>query len=447
MEHLLRITDGAASWWKEIAISTHLRIAAGACVLSTGFMIGSAGGAVATADPEATGSSPSAGPVHGPIGTIADNVRKAVENSLQSTVQGVTGTLSTLAKPGQPQSTIPESPKTTFGGTPTVYGSTVPSATPEDATAAPVEASPASEPVVVSPASEPAVASPATEPTVGTPVPFAAPSGGMAPVSNAFTAVANTIFAVPGVVASLPTSVTPVSDVLTSIQNVLTSVGDAGTSLSQLPSDLIGLLGVSAPVPTPTIGASTGRPLPTSVTTPSTTAPVWSALPTLPALLGVDGGSALDVVPAPVAPLDVTTTGSISGASHSGSALITPIGDGKDDVLSTVEHVIGAVVATVSLTALAAMALPGILGLLTTCAAGIRVGYRQAKAASALPHTAISRFVGSGPIGVVRSSSQVEMRARARRVVRPAVRDAGRPRALRVVGSESSTTQLLDKAV
>jgi hypothetical protein len=394
--------------------------------------------------------------VHGPIGTIADTVRKAVENSLQSTVQGVTGTLSTLAKPGQPQPTIPESPKTTFGGTPTVYGSTVPSATPEDATAAPVEASPASEPVVVSPASEPvvvspasepAVASPATEPTVGTPDPVAPASGGMAPVSNAFTAVANTIFAVPGVVASLPTSVTPVSDVLTSIQNVLTSVGDAGTSLSQLPSDLVALLGVSAPVPTPTIGAATGLPLRTSVTTPSTTAPVWSALPTLPALLGVDGGSALDVVPAPVAPLDVTTTGSISGASHSGSALITPIGDGKDDVLSKVEHVIGAVVATVSLTALAAMALPGILGLLTTCAAGIRVGYRQAKAASALPHTAISRFVGSGPIGVVRSSSQVEMRARARRVVRPAVRDAGRPRALRVVGSESSTTQLLDKAV
>ena len=79
----------------------------------------------------------------------------------------------------------------------------------------------------------------------------------------------------------------------------------------------------------------------------------------------------------------------------------------RSDVLSTVEHVIGAVVATVSLTALAALALPGLLGLLSTCAAGIRIGYRQAKATSALPDTAISRFVGSGPVGVVRSGSQV----------------------------------------
>jgi hypothetical protein len=269
--------------------------------------------------------------------------------------------------------------------------------------------------------------------------------GAVPPVSNAITTVANTIFAVPGVVVSLPTSTTPVSDVLTSIQNVLTSVGDAGTMLSQVPSDLAALFGVGTSVPTPTIGAA-GLPRVTSVATPPATVPAWSALPQLPELRGVEGGSAVDALPAPVTPLDVTMMGFIKGgaSSSSGSAPVTPAADGKNDVLSTVEHVIGAFVATVSLTALAATALPGILGLLTTCGAGIRVGYRHAKAASALPHTAMSRFVGSGPIGIVRSSSQVELRSP---VVRPAVRDSARPRALRLVGSESSSTRLLDTAV
>src|SRR4051812_41931960 len=115
----------AASCEGEVALSTHLRIAATLGVLSTSFMIAGAGGAVATADTEAgsTTSSTSAGPTRDPVRTFADNVRKAVENSLHGTVQGVTGTLSTLTKPGHLPSSIPESPKTTFGGSPTVFGS------------------------------------------------------------------------------------------------------------------------------------------------------------------------------------------------------------------------------------------------------------------------------------------------------------------------------------
>jgi hypothetical protein len=144
--------------------------------------------------------------------------------------------------------------------------------------------------------------------------------------------------------------------------------------------------------------------------------------------------------------MEVATTGPVSSPAAEAPPANTPEPSGKNDTLSKVEHAIGAFVATVSLTALAAWALPGILGLLTTCAAGIRVGYRQAKAASALPHTAISRFVGSGPVGVVRSSSQVEMRSRAPRVVQPAAPKTQSRPALRVVGSESST-QVLDKAV
>jgi len=151
------------------------------------------------------------------------------------------------------------------------------------------------------------------------------------------------------------------------------------------------------------------------------------------------------VVAAPAAPaavpMDVATGGpvGIPVAETPPASVEEP--SGKSDVLTQVEHAIGAFVATVSLTALAAVALPGLLGLLTTCAAGVRVGYRQAKAASALPHTAISRFVGSGPIGVVRSSSQVEMRSRASRVARPAPVPAERPT------ERTGTLRLLDKAV
>jgi hypothetical protein len=407
-------------------------------------MVGSAGGAIATADPDSGSStsnsqgadapSTSTSPARGPIATIADSLRKAVQNSLQGTVQGVTGALATLPKPGQ----VPKPPKTTFGGTPTVFGSTVPSTSPSDA------ASPTVPETEAQPASN---ASTVASPTGGPPDPIAAAPNAVAPVTNALTAVATTVGSAPSVIASLPTSVTPVSDVLTYVQNVLTSVGDAGTSLSQLPTDLAGLLGVDTTVPTATIGAATGPSGLRAATAAPSTAPEWSGLPQLFAIPGVEGAPAADAPPAVVTPLDIATTGVMRGESNAGSALVTSKNDTSSDVLSTVEHVIGAFVATVSLTALAAMALPGIIGLLTTCAAGVRVGYRQAKAGSALPNTVISRFVGSGPVGVVRSSSQVELRSRAARFVGAGAPKAVTARALRIVGSDSSSAEMLDHAV
>ncbi|MEU0494208.1 hypothetical protein [Mycobacterium sp. NPDC006124] len=421
-------------------MSTHLRVAAGACVLSTSFMIAGAGGAVASAEPESDASAPTAstGATHGPIGTFADNVRKAVETSLQGTVQGVTGTLSTLARPGQIPSSIPKSPKTTFGGSPTVYGSTAPTTAPApspsvDAPVPPAE--PSSAPVEQS--SSAPVSPPAPAPLVN--------ENPIAPVTSAVTSLTNSLTAVPGVVAGLPTSVTPVSDVLTSIQNVLTSVGDTGNSLAALPSDLAGLMGVDTGVATPTIGAATGLSRPTAVT-PDPAMPVWSAAPDIPALLAAPGGPAAEAPVAPIRPLDVLTTGPARPAESPAPAAAA-VEAPENDVLSTVEHVIGAVVATVSLTALAAVALPGILGLLTTCAAGIRVGYRQAKAASALPNTALARFVGSGPVGVVRSHSQVELRSRPSRLAPVATQAIERRPALHVVRSETTATQMLDTAV
>lgn len=429
-----------------------MRIAATLGVLSTSFMIAGAGGAVAAADTEAGGStsSPSAGPTRDPVRTFADNVRKAVENSLHGTVQGVTGTLSTLTKPGHLPSSIPASPKTTFGGSPTVFG-TSPVTTPDsEATEETPPEAPSVDPGPVEEPTVPVVTAPVVTAPVVT-VPTAPPvkpkpvKNPVEPVTKAVTSVtslANSVFAVPGVVASLPTSVTPVSDFLASIQNVFTSANDAGASLTALPSDLAGLLLPGVSGTTPSIGAATGLSRTTRVPAPSPGIPVWSALPELPGLAVAPSEPVVAAPAAPaVVPMDVVTSGPISSPVAETPPANTPEPSGKSDVLSQVEHAIGAFVATVSLTALAAVALPGLLGLLTTCAAGVRVGYRQAKAASALPHTAISRFVGSGPIGVVRSSSQVEMRSRASRVARPAPVPAERPT------ERTGTLRLLDKAV
>ena len=81
----------------------------------------------------------------------------------------------------------------------------------------------------------------------------------------------------------------------------------------------------------------------------------------------------------------------------------------------------------VSLAALAAVALPGVGGLVILTAAGVRVGYRQAKAGFALRTAGIARFArpGAVPLGVVRSGSLVVVRPRALRVVRPGALSAG----------------------
>jgi hypothetical protein len=83
------------------------------------------------------------------------------------------------------------------------------------------------------------------------------------------------------------------------------------------------------------------------------------------------------------------------------------------------EHALGAVLVPASLSALVAVALPGIGGLLIVCAAGVRLGYRQAKAGLALQATAMARFAGSGVLGVARSGSLIALRPRALRVVAP----------------------------
>ena len=107
---------------------------------------------------------------------------------------------------------------------------------------------------------------------------------------------------------------------------------------------------------------------------------------------------------------------------HTDSELLLP---GSLSALPGAAGLIAAGVLPVSLAALAALALPGAGGLVIITGAGVRVGYRQAKAGFALQAAGIARFAGPGPLGVVRSGSLVVVRPRALRVVRPGALSAG----------------------
>jgi hypothetical protein len=80
---------------------------------------------------------------------------------------------------------------------------------------------------------------------------------------------------------------------------------------------------------------------------------------------------------------------------------------------------LGEVLLPLSLWALAAAALPGTGGLGVVTLAGVRLGYRQAKAGVAVRTTGLALLAGKGPLGIVRSESLVVVRPRASRVVAP----------------------------
>jgi hypothetical protein len=242
----------------------------------------------------------------------------------------------------------------------------------------------------------------------------------VAPVTNAVATVAGVALSVPGIIAALPASETPVTDVITSVQNMLVTVNDAMAPLAQVPGDLYSLLVVSGMdagavqrVGTgagPVWGAATG----TGLAPPSAAFP----LPVLPVSPFTDM-SVPGEVAAPTTLAGVATAGLSAALSISGTAPLAAEAAAPTSALSFLEHTVRAVLAPASLSALAAIALPGIGGLLVICAAGMRVGYRQAKAVLSVRTSGISRFARQGPLGVVRSGSLVALHTRHPRTLRP----------------------------
>jgi hypothetical protein len=435
-------TDEIACWWEETKISTHLRLAAGICVLTTGLLIGSAGGAIATADTESTGSTSqsqgagestqSVNTANAPTASSTEPATtKTPQNGIRTALLDVLQKIRTLGKVQQQPVKKPADPVTADkpdGAEGDVGGAvTEPLAQSDVDVVASETYGAASDSNDPAPAIDPV---PPVPPAAPGPPPVVTVSNVLEPVTNAIARVAGAALAVPVVFASLPTSPTPVADVITAVQNILIAVNDAIAPIVQLPSDFVSLLvaaGMSA-TPVDSIGNSAGARL-SDATGPAPVLPFMPMVPPVPPNSPVGVMPLLGDVTAPVTLGGLAAAGLSADLSLSGTAPLTADGAGPTGALSLLEHTVRAFLAPASLSALAALALPGIAGLLIVCAAGMRVGYRQAKAALAVRTTGISRFARQGPLGVVRSGSLVTLHPRSsshrhsrpRRVVRPDV--------------------------
>ena len=238
---------------------SHLCLAAGVCVLAAGLLMGSAGGAVAVADTDSSGSAaPGDGGTNAsgqgsttassPVGNVTDTRRK--------TIQRVTSTFGSGRQPGQQPSTGAKSPRQEPGGTDTEdekKDSGVAAAVRDLVAAVTNVVAPVTN--VVAPVTN--VVAPVTNvvapvPNVVAPVPnvVAPVSNVVAPATNVVAPVPNLVAPVSDVIAPVTNMVARVSDVITPVQDMLTSVGGAVVPLTQLQSDLSSfLLGIAGVEP------------------------------------------------------------------------------------------------------------------------------------------------------------------------------------------------------
>jgi hypothetical protein len=429
--------------WGQFMGLSYLRFVVGAFVVAASLLIGNA--AVADAD-----SSDSAAPGPGganasiegsttarqgstrasrPVGDITDTPRAKIQRVMRA--------LRAVRQSGQQPYTGAKKPDNGSGGTDikdgTIDGSGSGAAVSDPVAAVPNEVAPVSDPV----AAVPDEVAPVSDPVAAVP-------NVVAPVSDPATPLSVAVAPVPGVVgpvssvsasvvplAQLPSDlyffllgiagVAPVSDVSALVQDGLTSVAGAVVPLAQLPSDLLSLLGIAGVPPvggevagihdrglSGAAAASVASRLPLGMPPPGISGPPLGGVSGVP-MIEATGG---------VATLDVIALGRASAASGMASPApdsALPIGAG-----SSFRRVVGAIVLSVSLWALAAAALPGAGGLGFLTLAGVRVGYRQAKAGVALRTTGIAHFARPGPLGIVRSGSVIVVRPRgAMRVDRP----------------------------
>ena len=436
-------------------------------MLSTGLLIGSTGGAIASADTgtgndSQTSSSQSAGgdnassPVNRPSDRNADTLAKAVRNA----VRGITGNLSPIRNRLQERSAITSRPKTSPDADDTPRTETPAAPTNPDqvapdsdvATADPGVLSTAPDPAeststetASSPATQPTASAPAPEPVAPTsngtgavptthlPVanPFVPASKVAAAVTNVATSVGTAVASVPALVMSLPTSQTPVYDVITTLQGMLTSVTDSAIPLARLPADVAAILVAGWNTPAVTDGRRDAR----SVTS-STDTLLRLLQPSQ--LISATAISTTRSVPSTAEVVGLSTVGAIAAAtsvSHEFVPAGTVVDTAKasDAVPSLLKGAAAALLISVSLWALFTAALPGLGGLAAIGATGVRIGYRQAKAGLALHSTELARFAPAGPIGIVRSDSLIVMRPSAVRDVRPDLRIVDRAPHLRLL--------------
>jgi hypothetical protein len=137
------------------------------------------------------------------------------------------------------------------------------------------------------------------------------------------------------------------------------------------------------------------------------------------------GTTAIEPVRGTAIPLSGRTNAIAHASALNANARVAPT-DIVSEELQKFFNSYGALIITASLSALVAAALPGIAAFLLPTLAGMGFGYRQARAGLKVRASGIARFAGSGPVGIVRSGSQISLRSGAQRVPRPARAESGR---------------------
>jgi hypothetical protein len=428
-------------------MSTRRRLAAGICVLSVALLAAGFGSAVAIADPETGGS------VSGTEGQQAGETATGSTGSTAGTggvdtIPKVVGTVVDSEPPPSSghEATNEESHVGSPGPTgPMVLGATTDSqssgaaavddnnkssdtvqtsATTEETNKpeAVISSSPVTEPSQEPDASaadaDPPAAAPANDPPVEEPAP-------VQPVANEAALVGDAATSVPAEPPPPVVGAAQANSVITALAYFFITLADDGIQLIKLPGALLSLLGVplTGDVATAslTAGGIGGSLLAGGLrtATPFDLASSWAVQAGWPEMLIAPGDSS-SLSSAGV--FTHLTPGGLaaSGAAeeHSGLSAVLADGIAPEQVRALLQHVVDAVLAPLSLLALAALASPGVVGLVLLGVAGMGIGYRQAKAASMLRAVSIARFVKAGPLGVVRSGGLVAVHPRAARAER-----------------------------
>lgn len=277
-------------------------------------------------------------------------------------------------------------------------------------------ADPTPEPEAPAAAAPPPAADALPPPAVDPP---AAETAAVQPVATEIAKAENSPVPVQAETAQLIGSAAPASDVVTALAYLVIALTDDSVPFIAIPDDLLSLLGFSAmgdgitvSVNTAGIGGSLragGRH--SAVRTQRASAEALQAgWPEMLVALRKSGR----LPPSGVVHPTPAGAGASGMAEQHSVGLKAVLADGwvPEDVRSVVQHTVDAFLAPLSFVVLAALASPGLAGIVLLSVAGMFVGYRQARAASMLRAVNITRFVKSGPLGVVRSGSLVALHHR-----------------------------------
>jgi hypothetical protein len=424
-------------------MSTRMRLAAGVCALSVALLSAGPGGPVATAETDADGSISNTNDPQSPSqdGETHDG------GETQEAPGGLTGPMALGSSTGdQPGATAMTADNTGSGSSPAAASQE--SSQPETVVSHTLESSSDSQTSNVEAASltnaevnslTSGVVNSSTDDQVNPPAgntPAAEPAV-VQPAANAIESVESPASSAPPPPPAAPpvVGVAAANDLIKVLASVLIAVTPEGVPYIKIPNSLLSLLGIPSMAEAAT-GSLTARGIGGSLLAgglytaariqPASSLSVPTGWPGM--LIAPDDSAALASARAAAHP----TPG---GVGASGAVEQRPVGIKAvlaggflpERLRSVLQHTVDAVLAPLSMLALAVMASPGVAGLLLLSAAGMFVGYRQAKAASMLRAVGMAQFVKAGPLGVVRSGGLVALHTRPSTAARPASR---RPRAV-----------------